>query len=89
MILASKSQRRRELLGRTLLEFKVVPANIIEQAPEAHTPKDLVQALAKQKAHAVQALFPRELILACDTLVFLGNTPLGKPKDMTDAKTML
>ena len=45
--------------------------------------------LARQKAEAVAARFPGELVIGADTGVFFGSEMFGKPKDREDAARML
>lgn len=54
----------------------------------------LVQKLAETKAHAVWETFNQEkckerIVIGADTVVFLQNQVLGKPKDKIHAKQML
>lgn len=45
--------------------------------------------LAERKARAAAALVPGSWVLTADTLVFLGEECLGKPRDEADAVRML
>lgn len=87
LILASGSPRRRELLTRLGLRFRVVPADV-EEILEGD-PQELVAANAALKADAVAAQFPDEPILAADTTVALGEIVLNKPEDLEEARNML
>jgi septum formation protein len=103
LILASQSPRRRELLADAGYDFDVVPAR--ETAEDAvrpgESPRAYVARLAHQKAADVAAQFKDEalaarigetnarIIIACDTIVVLGDTLLGKPTDATHARDML
>jgi septum formation protein len=89
LILASLSPRRSELLRPLGLPFTVVPSN----RPELHgthlTVRELAMVNAHRKARAVAKEHPDALVLGADTLVSLGTSLFGKPKDLTEAKTML
>ena len=89
-VLASASPRRKELLKELVQDFEIIPA-LGEENCRGLSPKKLVQALAKQKAEEVagRADCKGKIVLGSDTVVAIGNTVLGKPKDEADAKRML
>jgi septum formation protein len=89
LILASQSARRLDLLRAAGFEPRVVPADIDEQAIAGETPMELVLRLAREKAEAVAVSQPDAVVLGSDTVVCLGETVFGKPKDMDDARRML
>ena len=86
IVLASQSPRRQELLARIGVEdFKTLSLDIDESYPEGLSPEDTVRYIAKKKCDAAAALFaPDDLIITADTMVFLGNDRLGKPRDEED-----
>jgi septum formation protein len=45
--------------------------------------------VAERKARAAASRLPGRAILAADTIVFLGEAILGKPRDAEDARRML
>ncbi len=90
LILASASPRRQELLREAGYEFIVHPADVDEsKAPANLLPVNLAKHLAFQKARAVADIYPRDLVLAADTVVAFGDRPLGKPADVEEARRML
>ena len=89
LILASRSPRRRELLGRMGLEFTVVTPQIDEDAFTAPDPAALVSLLSREKALAVAGTCPEALVVAADTVVVLDGAVLGKPRDEAEAQEML
>ncbi len=92
IILASNSPRRRELLVRMGLDFKVRPlVGIDETFPKTLKGEEIVKHIAREKAEAYLSVMesPNELIIAADTLVFLEDEILGKPRDYQEAKVML
>lgn len=89
IVLASNSPRRRELLTLAGIEYTVIPSECDEILPEKISPAEAVEELARQKADDVFRRNPDKLIIAADTVVALGNTILGKPKDEVDAFNML
>jgi septum formation protein len=88
-ILASASPRRKELLTLAGIEYEVVVSQCKEILPDGITPDKAVEELARQKAEDVFNRNPDCMIIAADTVVALGNTILGKPKDEDDAFAML
>lgn len=89
IILASASPRRKELLTLAGIEYDVIVSQCEETLPEGITPDKAVEELARQKAEDVFSRNSDALIIAADTVVALGNTILGKPKDEEDAFNML
>jgi septum formation protein len=89
IILASASPRRAELLKLLKLDFQVVPGNVPEAAHEHLSPLEVCQLNAHHKAYAVAKKIPDALVLGADTLVFLDNEILGKPRDLAHARRML
>lgn len=88
LILASKSPRRRELLDLLSVKYRVVPATINEGI-NSSDPENLVKELALMKALEIAQINKKDYVLAADTVVFLGKTILGKPKDTFEAAQML
>ena len=78
IILASGSPRRKELLARLGVQFRVRSADVDENSTEPD-PQTLVQFLANKKARAVQSLEPERIILAADTVVAFEGQILQKP----------
>ena len=92
LILASKSPRRREILGAMGYRFDILTSEADETLPEGMTPREGVELLAIRKGAAVaETLSPDAdvAILSSDTLVDLGGVALGKPIDEEDAFRML
>jgi septum formation protein len=88
LILASASPRREELLRRLGVPFTVVPSDLLEELPPG-SPPEAVRAIALAKARAVAERVGSGVVLGADTVVVLGGTILGKPKDPDDARRML
>ena len=71
-------------------DFKTLSLDIDESYPEGLSPEDTVRYIAKKKCDAAAALCsPDDLIITADTMVFLDNDRLGKPRDEDDALRML
>ena len=89
LILASASPRRAELLKLLPVKFQVLPGTVAEVAHEHLSPLEICQLNAHRKARAVAKKIPDALVLGADTLVFLDNEILGKPRSLADARRML
>lgn len=93
MILASQSPRRRELLSSAGFELEVHPADIDESRNAGESPVELVGRLAREKAEAARSTLGHipadKLLVAADTIVWMGDEALGKPRDAADAARML
>ncbi|MBQ2793883.1 MAG: septum formation protein Maf [Clostridia bacterium] len=90
VVLASKSPRRRELLGDIIKDFDIIVREVDEElSPEIH-PSVGVGILAVRKGSAVAAeLDESTLVISSDTLVELDGVPLGKPDGVGGAYKML
>lgn len=91
IVLASGSPRRQELLRRIGVErFDVVVPRADETYPAGLSPEETVAYIARAKAEAARALTaPEDVVITADTMVFLGDERLGKPRDEQDALRML
>ncbi len=87
IILASTSPRRRELLSKLVDHFRVIPSPAEEIHCQETPLHDLCRMNAQLKASAVAAMadHSEHVVIGADTLVYIDNTPLGKPKDRSDA----
>lgn len=90
-ILASQSPRRRELLAGLDIRFKVETSKDAKEAYGDDLPREQVpEYLARHKSETFhRELEPDEILITADTLVFLGDELLGKPKDREGAMEML
>ena len=90
IILASKSPRRHLLLKEVGIDFEVVTKEVVEDYPEGLAVHEIPVHIARKKAAAVKSsLKSNEILLTADTVVALGNTIFGKPKDEADAHHIL
>ncbi len=89
LILASASPSRKMLLEQAGLDFEVVVSGVDETVPPDYTSAQTVEALARRKGQAVQALRPEAPIIAADSVVSIDGLILGKPKDDEAAKATL
>ena len=91
LILASKSPRRQELLQRMgLTDFKILVPEADESFPDGLTPQETVEHISRVKALAARELVGEDdIVITADTMVFLDEHRLGKPRDEADALRML
>lgn len=89
-ILASKSPRRRELLGMLGITFEIEPA-VGEERIVGDTPQEIVQNLASAKAQKIAEHHAGDdvTVIGADTIVVCEGEILGKPKDRTDMERMI
>ena len=90
MILASSSPRRAEILRFFSLAFTQYPSHldestvVFDQDPEIYA-----KELAEKKARLVATIFPEEIVLAADTIVYSNGKIYNKPQNSQEALTML
>ena len=89
LVLASQSPRRVELMREAGYAFETLPADVEESHDPELTPEKLTMANATLKAVAGARLRAGAIVIGADTLVYLDGAPLGKPRDMEHAVSML
>ncbi|GMU94476.1 MAG: Maf-like protein [Candidatus Hydrogenedentota bacterium] len=89
IVLASASPRRKALLAALGIDFEVLPSHVRE-IDEGESPVEIVVANARRKRDDVasRAGGPA-VVIAADTLVFLDDRVLSKPRDLEEARAML
>lgn len=87
--LASKSPRRRQLLKLLNIPFKSFSVESDEKVRRNETPQEAVLRIAADKMILARQKVKNGIIITADTIVFLENKVLGKPKDENDAFRML
>lgn len=91
IVLASNSPRRKELLQRMGVNFKVRTLfGIDESYPDSLRSEDIVRYISRNKAQAYRSsMAPNELLITADTIVYVEGEVMGKPKTAEQAKEML
>ena len=89
IILASKSERRIEMMKELGFDFRVVSSNVFEFVDSYSSNGELVEMLATKKAEDVFKSNPDSLVLGFDTLVFLDDKVLGKPQSEEECISMI
>ncbi|UCG42263.1 MAG: septum formation protein Maf [candidate division WOR-3 bacterium] len=90
IVLASDSPRRREILARLGIRFRALSPRWKEPEPAvSDDPVRYAESAARAKARSVVGLVDSCLVVGVDTVVALGKTILGKPRNRKDAGQML
>tara|TARA_Y100000815_G_scaffold268843_1_gene290564 strand:- start:716 stop:1306 length:591 start_codon:yes stop_codon:yes gene_type:complete len=90
IILASGSPRRHQFLKDLNIDFEVKLKPVKEIYPEHLKREEITDYLAKLKAKAFQNdLKPNDILITSDTIVWLNENAIGKPKDENDAFEMI
>lgn len=91
VILASKSPRRKELLGMLDIPFETkVKEGIDETYPKNLPILEVAEYLSRLKGNAYVAdIKENEMVITADTIVILDDKIYGKPKDEREAIDML
>lgn len=89
IVLASQSASRKAMLEAAGIGFEACPAHLDERALEAgladHSAGEVALALAREKALAVSAQRPGQLVLGSDSLVVCRGRRFDKPRDKAEA----
>jgi septum formation protein len=93
VVLASASERRREILQQAGFAFAVDPAGDVEEAFDGReSPSAYAERMARRKADQVARRYGNNdevVVLGADTIVVLDTQLLGKPTSTREAARML
>jgi septum formation protein len=90
IILASGSPRRQQFFKDLDFDFEIRLKEVDEVYPDHLKGKEITDYLAQLKSEAfTDDMQPNEIIVTSDTIVWLDNKALGKPKDKDEAVQML
>ena len=95
IILASKSEVRKQILDKNKIDNDVVVSNVDEDEikesllAEGANPKIISKNLAEIKSIRVSNKNPDRLVLGADSVVSLNNELINKPKSREDALLIL
>jgi len=90
IILASGSPRRQQFFKDLDLDFEIRIKEVEEIYPDHLQGVEITNYLAELKASAFEGtLQDNEILVTSDTLVWLNNQALGKPKDYEEAVAIL
>jgi septum formation protein len=89
IILASGSPRRQQFFKDLNLDFTIELKNVEEIYPNELVGAEITDFLADLKSKAFTNLSKNDLLITSDTIVWLDNKALGKPKNEKEAFDML
>lgn len=89
IILASASPRRKEILSKTGLKFKVDASEYPEDNGHDLPPHKLAMYLSAEKAYSVSKKYKNAIIISADTFIVFKGRIFGKPRNISDAREML
>jgi septum formation protein len=91
LILASKSPRRQQLLRDLGIDFTVKTKEVDENFPNNLKAENIPLYLCVHKANSFEEEItePNTVVLTADTIVWVNNQVLNKPKDFDEALRML
>jgi septum formation protein len=90
IILASGSPRRQQFFKDLDMDFEIRLKEIEEIYPKNLKGVQITNYLAELKAKAFEGeLQPNEILVTSDTIVWMNDKALGKPKDYDDALQIL
>ena len=90
IILASKSPRRQELLGKLDVNFNIEVMDIDETFPPELDPFKVPEYLARLKSDPFNdKVVENTVVITSDTVVINDGKIMGKPNDLTDAMSMI
>lgn len=90
IILASASPRRQAFFKGLGLDFEIRLKPVKEEYPPRLTHFEISNYLAQLKALPFKAeLKPNDILITSDTIVWLNNTALGKPRNEDEAFAIL
>ena len=89
VILASSSPRRENILKQIGIDFEIIPSNICEDTELNLGPRKFVQYWSGKKAKVISKKNKDKIVIGADTIVFLNEKILGKPKDKEESYKML
>jgi len=95
IILASKSEVRKQILNKNGIDCEVIPANINEDQikesllKEKATPKLISKNLAELKANKISEKKFNEIVLGADSVIDLNGKLISKPTNRKEALNIL
>jgi septum formation protein len=89
IILASKSPRRQQFLKDLDLDFEIQLKEVEEIYPNHLKGIEITNFLAELKSKPFENLNANDILITSDTIVWLNEEAIGKPKDKQDAVSIL
>lgn len=88
LILASTSRTRKDILNNIGLKYEVIPSNIAENSNKIIS-EEYVMDLSRKKALAVAQKVVTGVVLSADSIIYIDDQKLEKPKTKDEAIIML
>ena len=89
IILGSKSPRRKEILDKMGVKFKIIHIDFNEQTDLSKPIEDIAKSISLQKSKEFTQLNENDILICADTIVAVENKIFGKPKTKEEAFKML
>ncbi|MDZ4757455.1 MAG: Maf family nucleotide pyrophosphatase [Bacteroidota bacterium] len=90
IILASKSPRRQELVSKLAYPVIIDPIDADESFPDNLKAGEIASYLSKKKSdHYHKTINAGDVLLTCDTIVWINNEVMNKPENIEEARQML
>lgn len=89
IILASSSPRRKELLTKAGVDFKVLKVDFKEEINSSFFIEQIPIILSKDKMNQCPKPKKKQILITCDTIVTINNRVLEKPKNDSEAFEMI
>jgi len=89
IILASGSPRRQQFFKDLDIPFSIRLKEVEEIYPEDLMAEEITDYLARLKSQQFTNIQENEVVITSDTIVWLDEKAIGKPKDYEDAVSML
>jgi septum formation protein len=89
IILASGSPRRQHFFKELDIDFTIDVREVDEHYPPELKGPEITDYLARLKASMFTDLSENDIVVTSDTIVWMDNAAINKPKDFNEAKKML
>ena len=95
IILASKSEIRKKILGDNKIICRIVPSNVDEDSikesllKKKTTPTGISKNLAELKANKISQKFINKIVVGADSVIDLDGEIISKPKNRIEALKIL
>ncbi len=91
VVLASDSQRRRDLVPYLTGKYSFASPKVEEIINPNLSPAEAAMDLADKKARSVfhKRMLQEVIVIGCDTIIVLDGVIYGKPKNLNDARQMI
>ncbi len=89
LVLASTSERRREILSLLQIPFEVISPLYEEKTSDLLSCEEEVLLFSIEKARSLAAQYPHQYLVGSDTLIECEGEKIGKPKDLAHAREIL